>query len=1191
MKRHLVLGILCVSSLGLTMAQGVPQWPDGGREAKAGCRWWWHGSAVDKENLRWQMEQLAQAGIGTLEITPIYGVKGNAKNNITFLTPQWLDMLDYCRTQGAELDIDIDMTTGTGWPFGGPMVRREESASKLVTETFDIEGDGTTAKTVTLNTANGQLQRVVAFPQTTGNTVTDLTDLVDGKTLKWTAQAGKWKIIAAYCQYGVMQVKRPAPGSEGLVVDYFDKDAVANYLSYFDTKFAAGGQPWPHAFFNDSYEITQADWTRSLFDEFLKRRGYRLEEYLDLLVGVSGTKRTDDTAPNAKQVYADYRQTLADMLLDNFTRQWTQWAHSHGAITRNQAHGSPGNLIDLYAEADIPETENFYMNSFGIRGLRDDAGFYKKALSSRTTLKYASSAAHITGKPFTSSESMTWLTEHFRTSLSQMKPELDLLFTSGVNHVLFHGTAYSPREASWPGWKFYAAIDMSPTNTFWHDAPEMMKYIERVQSFLQMGQPDNDVLVYAPFANAWHKNTGTFKDRLLLFDINSMASKMGEMEQCTKNLDALGLDCDYTSERYLMTTTFTDGLLVTAAGTRYKALVVPIADNLPDSVKTHLDDLQQQGATIIYGRDATALSPLISQSINGEPVEPTLTPHIYPEAMRTDMGLSVIRRSNATGHHYFIANLTPNDVEAFTTLAVPYQSAVFFNPMTGDISNATTDGDRIWLSLKSGQSLILQTYSTAVQYVATESQQPGSQQPGSQQTGSQQTAPVAELAALPLEGPWTLSVDNWTPYQIEKLQTWETLSEQAAQFMGTGIYETTFTVTARQLQSATAGFRLRLGDVRESARVWLNDVYLGCAWAVPFEVDCRNAVQEGTNSLRIEVTNLPANRIRQMDIEGQEWRIFEDINMSNISTPNYASWSLVPSGLNSKVWLVPVAQRSNALAVTQTTMSGSAESGYFPVYRVEALSGQPLTGLTMTDLQGRAFSGFGYQRQADGSLLVTVTGTAQGNVVATATCKDGSDCQAYLPAYGTYSLDKAVDFTIEEPPLGGWQKLASTSVIKGFEGTGKLPWYRSTSNGKKLTLYDGLSFESDIANYYFYFIDYGMNTNNDFRIVVDNAKAGTLCAVAYLKGEGPTVYQTADSLLSFTLCEDPADGLTIPLTGNKSMTVYRSVAVYSPVATPVAVSTPVALPASVSDIYTLQGIRIKKPTRGLYIRNGRKWVR
>lgn len=136
-------------------------------------------------------------------------------------------------------------------------------------------------------------------------------------------------------------------------------------------------------------------------------------------------------------------------------------------------------------------------------------------------LKYASSAAHIAGKPYTTSETFTWLTEHFRTSLSQCKPDIDLMFISGVNHTYFHGTTYSPVEAAWPGWKFYAAVDMSPTNSIWRDAPAFFDYIARCQSFLQMGKPDNDFLIYLPVYDMWQEQDG----RLLMFDIHKMAKR------------------------------------------------------------------------------------------------------------------------------------------------------------------------------------------------------------------------------------------------------------------------------------------------------------------------------------------------------------------------------------------------------------------------------------------------------------------------------------------------------------------------------------------------------------------------------------------------------------------------------------------------------------------------------------------
>jgi hypothetical protein len=123
--------------------------------------------------------------------------------------------------------------------------------------------------------------------------------------------------------------------------------------------------------------------------------------------------------------------------------------------------------------------------------------------------------------------------------------------------------------------------------------------------------------------------------------------------------------------------------------------------------------------------------------------------------------------------------------------------------------------------------------------------------------------------------------------------------------MGTGIYTTTFRMTKKE---ARQHWMLDLGDVRESARVYLNGRFLGCAWAVPFVLDCRDALQKGNNELRIEVTNLPANRIADMDRKGIKWRKMNEINVVDINykKTTYEGWTPVKSGLNSEVRLYQV---------------------------------------------------------------------------------------------------------------------------------------------------------------------------------------------------------------------------------------------------------------------------------------------
>ena len=111
-------------------------WPTVTPEMHTGTRWWWLGSAVDKPNLTYNLEEYARAGMGTVEITPIYGVQKNEANDIQFLSPKWMEMLAHTEAETKRLGMQTDMNTGTGWPFGGPEVTLEDAASKLLTREY-----------------------------------------------------------------------------------------------------------------------------------------------------------------------------------------------------------------------------------------------------------------------------------------------------------------------------------------------------------------------------------------------------------------------------------------------------------------------------------------------------------------------------------------------------------------------------------------------------------------------------------------------------------------------------------------------------------------------------------------------------------------------------------------------------------------------------------------------------------------------------------------------------------------------------------------------------------------------------------------------------------------------------------------------------------------------------------------------
>lgn len=909
--KSLLLSCALIASTGIS-AQ-VPAWPETNTQTKPGARWWWLGSAVDETNLQSLMAEYANKGIGTLEITPIYGVQSKYMSgkpaNITFLTSKWMNMLKKVEELGNEHGIQIDMNMGTGWPYGGPSVTLEEAAGKLEYKESGYITISETNPTIIFDVTpptSSTLNCVMAYPRTKGVDTVDVTSFVTGNTLTWTPEAqGRWRVIAIYNGHTRQMVKRPAPGGEGYVLDHLDKTAVENYIKVFEDAFNKAGTPYPTTFFNDSYEIFGADWSRNFFEEFEARRGYKLQKHMQELLGLSADANT--------QVRSDYRETMADMYIDNFIKPWNEFAHRHGVITRNQSHGSPSNLIDTYASVDIPEIEGYGRTKslLDIKGIRKDEGFYNVNSSDFATLKLAASAAHVTGKKLTSSETFTWFTEHFRTSLSQMKPEMDLMFLAGVNRMFFHGTTYSPQSIAWPGYKFYASIDMSPTNSIWADAGEFMTYVNRCQSFLQWGNIDNDILVYFPCYNSWH-TAGT--NWLRLCPIDEFPNQYKALDRVADSLDVYGYGSDYITDKMIQNLSFEGGYIVTEGGARYKALHVPTKNYMPEATAAKLETLKNQGAKIIETtRD-----------------EATINAACAPEPMRRQLGLRFIRRSNPTGYHYFISNLSENDIADYTALSVNFKSAAIFNPLDGSIRQAlVNDEGKVYINLHSGESMILQTYDTDI----SSSELP---------VDNEETD--FTVTDIPLKGSWTLAFNNalladgttfTNSYVLDNLKTWEGIDANTAQLMGTGSYETTITLTEDQIKTAYR-FEIDLGDVRESAKVFINDECIGTAWSVPFRLDCNKTLKAGSNTIRIEVTNLPANRIRQLDKNGTVWRIFDDINFSVISSAegttkdSFASWNLVPSGLNSIVTLRALSSASTGIGniVPQSESDVTEENWY-----------------------------------------------------------------------------------------------------------------------------------------------------------------------------------------------------------------------------------------------------------------------
>ncbi|GHE48203.1 glycosyl hydrolase [Sphingobacterium griseoflavum] len=903
--------IILYFSLILHAAFAQEGWPTVTKEMKPWTRWWWMGSAVDKPNLARELQSFDDVGIGGVEVTPIYGAKGYESRNIPFLSSNWMDMLAFTVGEANRLGLGVDMNLGTGWPFGGPQVSEKDAATKFFLDTISLKsGDELHFPLIPKDGKQtfAQLQAIRAF--TSNGEEMNLDRYIGKKKAQWSAGEDVC-VIALFSGRTKQKVKRAAPGGEGYTLDHLGATSVNHYLGSFAQAFK-GRQIPIHSFFNDSYEVYGANWTDSFLEEFRKRKNYKLE---DRLLDFAGKGNDKDREGRVK---ADYREVVSAVLRDNFLLPFTNFAHQQGALSRNQAHGSPGNLIDLYASTDIAECETFGSSFFNIPHLRRDSADIRNVDPDPMMFKFASSATHTHGKKYTSSETFTWLTEHFRTSLSQTKPEVEQLFLAGVNHVFYHGTTYSPKDIAFPGWLFYASVNFTSHNPLWAHMDGLNRYITRVQSILQSTQADNELLVYWPIYDIWHETDGPFKT-LSVHHVDRWLHPTAFYKQSVA-LQRAGYSFDFVTDAILEQSTVHHEGVVTAANARpYKAVIVPESNYFSEKTFAKLLDLAKEGATVIFQglpQDVPGFHQVVERRRQLSDLRATLkfsadeenqyttygkgkiyltkdmhsaleTEQIFAERI-VRSGLQFSRRVGQEKIYYYFVNHSDKMIDDLFRLNTSAASYTLLDPQTGKIFELPTQKGHVRLQIPAGYAWLVAlsdkpVAATTYRYINKQTELPVFNQPWK----------VTFVDGGPiLPKPRTLKqLSFWTAWN----------DDDASRFSGIANYETTIQLD-KQLNKS---YLLTLGTVGESARVFVNDKEVGVLWAHPFQLEIGDVLQQGRNTIRIEVANLMANRVRDLDKRKISWRNYHEINFVNIDYKTFdaSSWQMMDSGLEGPVKL------------------------------------------------------------------------------------------------------------------------------------------------------------------------------------------------------------------------------------------------------------------------------------------------
>ena len=329
---------------------------------------------------------------------------------------------------------------------------------------------------------------------------------------------GEYTLAALVKINGFLEVINGAPGAAGPVLDHFNTEAVARYLYNMSDKIEAQIGPLKgniRALFTDSMELEGANWTSDMAEEFQKRYGYDITEWMPFIlfkIGSMGSALnydpvvpvTDAFQKEIQRARYDFEDFKAQLMQERFTNTYLEWCHHLGVKARAQAYGRGFYPLENAMGYDIPEGESWTTNWLRHKpGEEMSETDYRRGRAYTMVNKFVSSAAHLADNRTVSCEEMTNTYTVFNMTLEQLKIGGDQSAMSGVTHSVFHGFNYSPNlEAKFPGWVRYGAY-YSENNNWWPYFKYYNEYKARLSYVLQHGTYYADIAILNPENDMW----------------------------------------------------------------------------------------------------------------------------------------------------------------------------------------------------------------------------------------------------------------------------------------------------------------------------------------------------------------------------------------------------------------------------------------------------------------------------------------------------------------------------------------------------------------------------------------------------------------------------------------------------------------------------------------------------------------
>lgn len=859
-------------------------------------RWWWNGDKLSEAEILRELDVMKAAGIGGIEINPIKfqtAPDPTGYKEIEWLSEEWLSMVKIAVEGAKKRQMTCDMIVGSGWPFGGEFLSREEQTQLTTIETKNLKGPSKLKLSVKelldkvnpdfhskYNNPKKELLMLRLAPQ-------KINEFSPGISIKFDSNKdsivvdvpqGDHVLYSVIKITGYMAVINGASGAMGPVLNHFNKAAVEHFLNRMSdaliSKLGNLGN-WFRAFFVDSIELEGANWCDDLFVEFKKRRGYDLEPYYPYVlfkIGEMGNAVKEEygskLSPNVQEIINrvryDLEITRTELFKERFADVVQEWCKKNNVKSRMQAYGHGYLPIESSMNVDIPECETWFNPSVGI---------YMPEYESRRVYsmsnKFVSSASHLSGKKVISCEEVTNVGSVFNETLEQIKLVGDLSNLSGVTHSILHGYNYSPMDVPFPGWIQYGTY-FSERNTWWKYFSKWSDYKARLSEVFQNSEMQADVAILQPTADLWTK-FGAQRDPFPNIVYPEYANNLWE------SIHQNGSGCDYLSEQIIQKSAVKKGCL-TFGSRSYKAIFIVEVETIDPKTVIILQHFAKAGGKIVFiGKEPFKASGLQDFEQNGKVVDimiksikskypnnvfnvgiPTkplmqwytniqnrinITPYI--SINNPDKFLSQIYYKTKDLDIFFISN--SSRLNAFSSdisfnINLKGKKAWRWNPETGERYMIPIDNSKLKLNLNPSESqlIVFEKY-------------------GKGELIKESIPNISK--SLDINTSWNVTLNhvNGTTSK-ENLNELIDLSrsQKYINFAGEISYETTL-----KIEKVKSNF-IDLGNINGVSELYINGKKVGIVWYGKHQYNISKFITQGDNKLKVIITTTLGNYCKSL---------------------------------------------------------------------------------------------------------------------------------------------------------------------------------------------------------------------------------------------------------------------------------------------------------------------------------------